>query len=447
MVYKKENLPYQHLVLGNETMVPLRNGQYVKAVNFDNAATTPPFLRVMEEIISLAPWYASVHRGSGYKSQFVSRYYESVRETVGHFIKADLKRDTILFVKNTTEAINKAAYLLASDNQRKVVLTSAMEHHSNDLPWRRFFQVDHIATDAKGRLSMDDLELKLKKYNTSLRLVAITGASNVSGYKNPIHRIAALAHQYGAEIFVDGAQLIPHSPFDMKPHHTPEHIDYLAFSAHKMYAPFGTGVLVGPKHQLSNKAPHMPGGGTVSLVTPHSVYWSELPQREEAGTPNLMGVAALKAAITCLREMGLENIDSHEKRLMAYAMEGLKDIPGLRLYGDVENLDQRVSIIPFNLEGFPHDLLAKILSMEGGIALRNGCFCAQPYIQTLMGISQEEIDLRIKDPTLYHPGMVRISFGCYNTYEEIDRLVYLLKHISTFSSYYFAHYQGIPDYF
>ncbi len=447
MIYKMENLPYRSLVTGNDTMVPLRNGQHVKAINFDNAATTPPFHGVLQEIINLVPWYASVHRGSGYKSQLVSQYYESVREVVAHFVKANLKEDTVLFVKNTTEAINKAAYLLASDSEKNVILTTSMEHHSNDLPWRRYFQVDYVATDSKGKLSMDDLETKLKKYGGRLRLVAVTGASNVTGYKNPIHKIAALAHEHGAEILVDGAQLVPHSPVDMKPHSSPEHIDYLAFSSHKMYAPFGTGVLVGPKISLSLKPPHMPGGGTVSLVTPRDVYWNELPQREEAGTPNLIGVAALKASITCLREMGLENIEAYEQQLMAHALDGLQRIPGLRLYGDFQDLSNRVSIIPFNLEGFPHQLLAKILSMEGGISLRNGCFCAQPYIQGLMGITQEEIDMRIADPSLFHPGMVRVSFGCYNTYQEVDRLIHLLKHISDFSAYYFALYQRIPDYF
>ena len=447
MVQRANNPQYQDLVVGTDVLVPLRNGQLVKSINFDNAATTPPFHAVLQEIIALCPWYASVHRGSGYKSQYISRYYETARKVVASFIKADLEKDTVIFVKNTTEAINKVAHLLSSRGEDQVILTTAMEHHSNDLPWRDKFHVDYISTDEEGQLSTEDLLNKLNKYGERVRLVAITGASNVTGHKNPIHKIASLTHQYQAEILVDGAQLVPHAPVDMKSHSSSEHIDYLVFSSHKMYAPFGIGVLIGPLQALSNNPPHMPGGGTVNIVTPKEVIWNELPHREEAGTPNLMGVAALTAAIRSLQLLGLENIEAYECQLMEYALHRLKLIPGMKLYGNYQNLRNRVSIISFNLEGIPHDLLAKILSMEGGISVRNGCFCAQPYVQGLLNISEEEIKERMNDLTLPHPGMVRVSFGCYNTYEEIDCFANLLISIALHRPYYLALYQELPDFF
>lgn len=447
MVQRTSNFSYQSLVVGTDTLVPLRNGQFVKSINFDNAATTPPFHCVIQEIAGLSPWYASVHRGSGYKSQFISHYYESAREVVASFIKANLAKDTVIFVKNTTEAINKVAHLLSHNKENSVILTTNMEHHSNDLPWRRNFHVDYIPTATEGELLTEEVIHKLEQYRGRVRLVAITGASNVTGLKNPIHKIAALAHQYQAEILVDGAQLVPHSPMDMKPHDSPEHIDYLVFSSHKMYAPFGIGVLVGPQKSLLNMPPHMPGGGTVNIVTPKEVIWNDLPHREEAGTPNLMGVAALTAAIRCLQNLGLENIEAYEGQLMEYTLQRLKRIPGIRLYSNYQSLKDRVSIIPFNLEGLNHDILAKILSMEGGISVRNGCFCAQPYVQRLLNISEEEIKERIEDPNLPHPGMVRISFGCYNTFEEIDIFTNLLMSVALHPHHYVTLYERVPDFF
>jgi len=447
MFYSSTASPFGDLMSAESPLVPLRSGHYAKAINFDNAATTPPLKAVLEEILQLAPWYASVHRGSGYASQFVSHYYEAAREMIATFVGADLNHDTVIFVKNTTEAINKAAYLLATAGNQQVVLTTTMEHHSNDLPWRRDFKVDHIHLTPEGRLSLEDLEQKLKQYQGQVRLVAVTGASNVTGYKNPIYDIAALCHRYGTEIFVDGAQLMAHAPMDMLPQDHPCHIDYLAFSSHKMYAPFGIGVLIGPQKSFTKTPPHLSGGGTVDLVTEQEVFWNQLPHREEAGSPNFMGVAALVAAMKALRRMGLKGIEAYEHHLMAYALEGLQEIPGITLYSDPMPLSEKVSIIPFNLEGMNYDQLERILAMEGGVSLRTGCFCAQPYVQQLLGICPKEMEERMKDPTLPRPGMVRVSFGCYNTFEEIDRFITLLNHIARYPKEYTLHYQHVPDYF
>lgn len=446
MFFTSTASPFGELMAAESPLVPLRSGHYTKSINFDNAATTPPFRAVLEEILQLAPWYASVHRGSGYASQFVSHYYEAAREIIASFAGADLNYDTVIFVKNTTEAINKAAYLLASEPDQ-VILTTTMEHHSNDLPWRKHFTVDHIQVTPEGRLSLESLEEKLKQYQGKVRLVAVTGASNVTGYRPPIYEIAALCHHYGTELLVDGAQLMAHAPVDMLPHRDPRHIDYLAFSSHKMYAPFGIGVLIGPKKSFEKTPPHLAGGGTVDLVTEQGVLWNHLPHREEAGSPNFMGVAALVAAIKELRRVGVKNIEAYEHQLMQYAIAGLQRIPGMTLYSDPARLEDKVSIIPFNLEGINYQQLERILAMEGGISLRTGCFCAQPYVQKLLGICPLELEERMKDPSMPRPGMVRISFGCYNTFEEIDRFLYLLDLVARYPKEYTLHYQQVPDYF
>ncbi|MTI53512.1 aminotransferase class V-fold PLP-dependent enzyme [Geosporobacter ferrireducens] len=433
---------YRDHVVGVETPIPLMNGRIAKAINFDNAATTPPFISVIQAIVNFSPWYSSIHRGTGCKSQFSSKLYEEAREEIAEFVRATGSSQTVIFVKNATEAINKLAYRLCDSQDHGVVLSSCMEHHSNDLPWREKYTVDYIDIDEQGRLSLRDLAAKLEQYQGRVKLVTVTGASNVTGYRNPIHQVAAMTHNYGAKILVDGAQLVPHTPFDMKPVSSPEHIDFLVFSAHKMYAPFGIGVLIGPKSAFEESCPDYKGGGTVDLVTHDFVRWAPPPQKEEAGTPNLMGVVALKESIRTLSSFGMDKIDRYETFLLYYALEKLRRIPDIELIGSHEH-QNRVAIIPFNISGMPHGTTAAILSYEGGIAVRSGCFCAQPYVQRLLKIPPEEIHERIKDPHVPHPGLVRISFGLYNTREEIDTLAALLQHIVLHKKAYLDKYQAI----
>ena len=320
-----------------------------------------------------------------------------------------------------------------------------MEHHSNDLPWRYKYNVDYVEVDEHGRLSLDHLEYLLKKYKGKVKLLAVTGASNVTGYLNPIHQIARLAHRYGSKILVDGAQLVPHHPVDMKPIDHPEHIDYIAFSAHKMYAPFGTGVLIAPKDTFKNGISDHIGGGTVRLVTPKEVIWDDPPQKEEAGTPNLLGVVALVQSIDTLRKIDMEKVKNYERELTKYTFERIKNIPNIILYddGDIEN---KVSIISFNIDGLYHGTVATALSLEGGIAVRNGCFCAQPYIQKLLGVSLKDMEKYKNDESLLRPGTVRVSFGLYNDYNEINVLLELLNQIGNNTKYYDLKYRNPPFY-
>ncbi|MFZ5969600.1 MAG: aminotransferase class V-fold PLP-dependent enzyme [Bacillota bacterium] len=435
------------LVVGVDIQIPLINGKMVTAINFDNAATTPPLHSVMQEVMGFSPWYSSIHRGTGYKSQYSSFLYEKSRDTVLDFVKGDPHHHTVIYVKNTTEAINKLANCLCFHKDKNVILSTDLEHHSNDLPWRKKFVVDYIQMDNQGKLSLEDAEAKLKKHQGKVKLVTVTGASNVTGIKNPIHQLAALAHRYDAKIMVDGAQLIPHAPLDMKPFGSPEHIDYLAFSAHKMYAPFGIGVLIGPKTAFEENDPDHVGGGTVDLVTHDFVRWADPPAKEEAGSPNIIGVVALVKAMETLSSIEMYRIENHEHQLTEYAMTRLCHIPDVQLYVDCHDKNSRVSIIPFTIKGMPHDIVARILSYEGGIAVRSGCFCAQPYVQKLLKIPPEELKKRIEDPDTPHPGMVRISFGLYNTCHEIDILCQMLLTIVKNKKFYLQKYQMASPHF
>jgi len=415
------------MVVGVDIPVKLRNGKNVRGINFDNAATTPPLIKVIDEISNFAPWYSSIHRGAGYKAKISSAKYEEARKTVMDFVGGDNKKDIVIFVKNATEAINKVACRLSQMEDKGVILSTCMEHHSNDLPWRGKYEVDYLEVDECGRLIFDDLVNKLEKYKGRVRLVTVTGASNVTGYVNPVHRIAEWAHKYGAKILVDGSQLIPHIPFEMKDFASGKHIDFLVFSAHKMYAPFGVGVLIGPKEFFAQGSPDYSGGGTVRAVTHEEVIWNDPPSKDEAGTPNLMGVVALAAAINSLKSIGMKNVEKHEKALTCQLIRGLKKIDCIELYC-ADNRDQeRVGIVPFNMKAVYHEILAEILAGEAGISVRAGCFCAHPYIQRLLKVPPNKINKIVEKPDDPKPGMVRVSFGIYNEHAEVERLLEVLR--------------------
>ena len=422
-------------VVGLDVRVPLLDGSRRQYVNFDNAASAPAFWDVVETLELFLPWYASIHRGSGFKSTIASQAYDDAREVVGRFFGVDTANQVVIFVKNSTEAINKAARRipLAPDD---VVLVSIMEHHSNDLPWRARARVVHIPVTHQGTLDVDEVRRKFAEYGSRVKLLAVTGASNVTGALNPIHELAALAHSQGAQILVDAAQLAPHRAIGLRPAGDPGHIDYLAASAHKMYAPYGTGVLIGPRDTFSHEGPDYSGGGTVEIVTEDDVYWAAPPERDEAGSPNVLGAVAMASACGVLHEIGMGRLAEHEAALTHYTLNEMGKIEGLEIYGDPdpERVDQRLGVIPFNVKGLSHYLVAAVLSAEYGIGVRNGCFCAHPYVLRLLDIPDPVAwDWRqqvIAGVRAHLPGLVRISFGCYNSFEEVDWLVNALRNIA-----------------
>jgi cysteine desulfurase/selenocysteine lyase len=421
-------------IIGIDAQVPVLDGTHRTYVNFDNAASTPCLRPVLEKVHEFMRWYSSVHRGTGFKSRISTQVYEEARRIAFDFVGADPALDSVVFGKNTTEALNKAARRFPV-REDQVVLSSVMEHHSNDLPWRLNAQVDHIDLDSDGALDLADLQRKLKHYAGRISLVAITGGSNVTGYINPIHTIAEMAHAAGAMILVDAAQYAPHRELDMLAHDDPRHIDFVALSAHKMYAPFGTGVLIGPKHIFMEGEPDLVGGGTIDIVTLSSVSWTEPPEKEEAGSPNVIGAVALARSMLALKAIGFEAIAKHEALLTAHALRGLSEIEGLTVYGDRDpaSARERLGVIPIEVQGMSHQLLAAILSTEYGIGVRNGCFCAHPYLLKILEVSEEDAhiyreEILAGDRTRM-PGLVRISFGMYNTLAEVDYLLEAMREI------------------
>jgi cysteine desulfurase / selenocysteine lyase len=422
-------------VVGAKERVPLLGGRTARYVNCDSAASTPAFACVRDTVDEFLKWYSNVHRGVGYKSRLSSWAFEGARDRVARFVGADPAGEVVLFCRNTTEAINKLAHRYPF-RQGDVVLTSLMEHHSNELPWRRVADVVHVAVLPDGRVDEEDLERKLAACRGRVRLLAVTGASNVTGYINPVHDWARKAHAAGAEIAVDAAQLAPHRPIDMRPAADPGHLDYVTFSAHKMYAPFGVGVLVGSRGTFETGDPDIVGGGAVDIVSLESAYWTSLPDREEAGTPDIVGVVALARAIRALEEIGWEEIIRHETELTAAALERMASIPGITVYGDADpgNAGSRLGVIPFNVTGVPHALTAAVLSYEWGIGTRNGCFCAHPYVKTILNVSEAEgraVEKCIlaRDRSAI-PGTVRASFGLCNSLEDVGRLSEALEAVS-----------------
>lgn len=425
----------RHMIVGADVQVPLLDGSHRRYVNFDNAASTPALRPVYDKVNQFMTWYSSVHRGTGFKSQIATGAYELAHHIVACFVGADPETNTVIFGKNTTEAINKLArrFPLEADD---VVLCSWMEHHSNDLPWRQQARLIHVAVRDDGSLDEDDFDRLLAEHAKRVKLVAISGASNVTGYLTPIHRLAEKAHAVGAKILVDAAQLAPHRAIDMRPDRDPGHLDFVALSAHKMYAPYGTGALIGPLEIFGQGEPDMVGGGTVSIVTVDTVHWNGPPERDEAGSPNVVGAVALAQAILSLQEMGMDDLARHEAELTAHALRRMQEIEGVEIYGlaDPDRVGERLGVIPFNVQGVDHYQVAAVLSFEGGIGVRNGCFCAHPYILRLLKVPGEEA-LRHQQDILAGtrvglPGLVRISFGCYNTIEEIDHTVEVLRRIA-----------------
>ena len=433
-VREPKSIDLTKMIFGNDKTVPLLNGNNTTYINFDNAASTPPLKAVMEKVSEAMEWYSSIHRGTGFKSQLCSEMYEYGREVVADFVHTDPASQAIIFGKNATEALNKLAYRFNfSDDQ--VVLVSKMEHHSNDLPWRARARVKHIDINSDGSLNESDLIRLLKENYGKVALVAVTGASNVTGWVNDVNRLAEICHEYKTRILIDAAQLAPHRKIDMKNPGDPGHLDFLVFSAHKIYAPLGSGVLIGPKNFFENGYPDYVGGGTVKVVGLSYEYWADPPEKDEAGTPNTIGVIALAKSLLAIEEIGMNIIADHEKKLTRFILNKLKEFPDIQVYGskDPDVVDNRLGVIAFNVSDLPHALTAAILNYEGGIGVRNGCFCAHPYIKLLMGIDDaaaQEIESQILNGDRSNiPGAVRVSFGMYNTEAEVERLIEALKMI------------------
>jgi len=379
-------------------------------VYLDSAATTQKPVQVIEAINNYYKNFNSnVHRGVYFISEEATRLYEEARMKVSRFINAESPR-TIVFTRNATEAINLVAYSWGRKNIKEgdeIILTE-MEHHSNLVPWQilakeKNAKLKFIPVKEDGTLQLEKLQ---ELFTPKSKILAITHVSNVLGTINPIKEIVEFTHKNGTLVLVDGAQSVPHIPVDVKD----LGCDFLAFSGHKMLGPMGIGVLYGKEKILEEMEPFLGGGEMISQVWLERATWNEIPWKFEAGTPNVEGAIGLGSAIDYLKKIGMENIEKRERELTAYAMERLKEIDGIRIYG-TKNPELKSGVISFNLENIhPHDV-GTILDQEG-IAVRVGSHCAQP-LMAKFGVSS----------------MVRASFYIYNIEEEIDIMISALKKV------------------
>lgn len=418
------------LFIGLDEKVCDSNGHCIDGINFDNAATTPPIKSSIEYIEKLSNTYASIGRGTGQKAEITTNLYkESKNFLMSFFNIKDKEKYVVIYVNNTTEGINKLAKTLKKQ-PNEIILTSRMEHHSNDLPWRNRGQVEYIDVDENGRLKIEQLEEKLKINYGRVKYVSLTGASNVTGYINDIHFIAKLVHTYGAKLIVDGAQLVPHRKVNISGNTDDEQIDFLVFSSHKIYSPFGVGVIIGLKEDFANSTPDYLGGGTVELVLDNEIIYLPPPDKNEAGTQNFLGVMGLINSLKTIDTIGYDYIEKHEHALLEHTIKGLNSIPSVINYGDTKDISDRLGIATFNLENMYHHNVAEILAKKKGISVRHGWFCAHPYCRRLMNVSEKEAKEFLEDPTKKMLGMVRVSFALYNSIDEVNMFLNVLEDIS-----------------
>ncbi len=410
------------------------NGNSVKYVNLDNGATTTPFATLKQYVDEMLDTYGSVHRGSGQKSVITTREYDASRNIIRDFVGSS-PENYVIFAKNTTEAINGAATLWAKKPGK--ILVSDIEHSSNLLPWVTRDEVVQYRTQPDGSVSLSEIENIFTAHQNrpkaeQIKLLTITGASTITGYRPPIYEIAALAHRYGAKMFADVCQLIQHEQVDMRPDDDPCHLDFVAFSGHKMYAPYGTGVLLGPKEFFDSSYPYQIGGGNLPYITRNLEIKRFYTERaHDPGTPNAMGAIAIAKAIQIIEELGRSRIAEYEHSLVEFTFTRLQNIPGVKVHISGNNL---AHVIPFDIDGFDGRLVAEILAQEYGIGVRAGAFCTYEYIRKLKNISDEQ-DLEIakeveKGITRNIPSIIRASFAVYNTLEDCDRLIDAIAQIA-----------------
>jgi len=399
-------------VVGAGALIPLADGTRTDYANFDYAASAPCLEAVRGALDEALPLYASVHRGAGYLSQVSTAAYERARRAVARFtgVRDD---DAVVFVRGTTDALNLLARALP---EGCTVVVSSAEHHANLLPWQhagsRAARVVRLPLPASPRQAVEDARAALRAAPDGPKLLCVTAASNVTGEIWPVRDLVEAAHAEGARVAVDAAQYVPHRRFDL----ADSGADYVAYSGHKLYAPFGAGVLAGRTDWLRDAAPYLAGGGATGNVTEDDVRWNDLPARHEAGSPNVLGAVALAAACDALTGAGQEALHEREELLLRRLRAGLAAIPGVHDLSLWEPDHPRVGIVSFVVDGVPAGLLAAALSAEHGIGVRDGLFCAHLLTRRLLPAG--------------HDQAVRASLGLGTTEEHVDRLLSAVARIA-----------------
>lgn len=425
-MHKDNKDDLRKLFVGLDKKVNVEGKGRIIPINFDNAATTPPFKRVMKKILETSEYYGSIERGDGQKSLYCSDLYEESRNYLLKYFNAPEDIYTAIFVANTTDGLNMLSNILINSKD-DIVITTRMEHHSNDLPWRGKCNLKYVEVREDGRININDIEELVDKYRERIKYITITGASNVTGYINDIKRIAKLIHKYGGKIIVDGAQLVPHKRVSMCQEDSSENIDFLVFSGHKIYAPFGSGAIIGLKESFNMNPPDSKGGGTVDLVLDDREIWLNTPEKNEAGTPNLFGAVAIMEAMKEVERIGFDTIEKNEKELLKYIIDWLKDLSRVRLYADNENINDRLGILVFTIDGMSYEEVGEKLSEVRGIGVRQGGFCSHPYTRRVLGIADNELQNYISKNGV--PGLVRVSLGIYNTKKEANIFLETIEYL------------------
>ncbi|EMD27221.1 aminotransferase class V-fold PLP-dependent enzyme [Amycolatopsis azurea] len=391
-------------VLGSDVKVGLSDGTKIAYANLDYAASAPCLREVADVVGELLPYYASVHRGAGALSQLCTEKYELARESVTTFLGCR-PDDEVVFTRNTTDALNLLAHVVPPDT---AVITFEGEHHANLLPWSDVIRLPAPSSPEEAVSAVAKTLAVLGTWRPAL--LAVTGASNVTGEVWPLAELAAVARRSGARIAVDAAQLAPHRRIDV----AALGLDYVAFSGHKLYAPFGTGVLAGRADWLDRARPYLAGGGATAHVgdAPGQVDWASGAARHEAGSPNVIGAVALAAACDALAAADLDALRSEEDTLTTRLHDGLAEIPAVRVLGDSGRWPDRLGIVSFTVDGVETRTVSTRLAAEFGIGVRDGLFCAHPFTRRLL-----------EQAGATAPTAVRASIGIGTTKEHVDRLI------------------------
>ena len=392
-------------VVGAGLRVPTLTGE-VDYANLDHAASTPALTAVKAAVDTALQTYSSVHRGNGYASRITSAWYEQAREEVARFVGARAD-DHVVFTRNTTDGTNLLARCLPRGTE---VFVFETEHHSTLLPWHGVdgIAVTTLPVPSSVEHALEELETALAASGARQRLVVLAGASNVTGEIWPVADVVAVARRYRARVALDAAQLAPHRAIDLEA----SGVDYVVFSGHKLYAPFGAGVLAGRSDWLDRGQPYLRGGGATERVTTTGATWATGPARHEGGSPNVIGAIAVAAACATIAAQRAA-IEAHEAALLAQLRSGLDAIPGVDTWSIFGDDHDRVAVLPFTIERLDSSLVSAILSAEHGIGVRDGKFCAHILVDELL-----------EDPWGDIPATaVRVSLGLANTPEHVDRLV------------------------
>ncbi|MFE7790997.1 aminotransferase class V-fold PLP-dependent enzyme [Streptomyces sp. NPDC057460] len=416
-------------VLGKDVTVPLVTGGEVTYAALDYAASAPALQRVWDDVAAYAPYYGSVHRGAGYLSQLSTDLFENSRKAVAEFLgcRAD---DQVIFTRSTTDSLNLLAAAVPADCQ---VFVYETEHHASLLPWRDA-RVTYLNAPRTPAQAVETLERALTDRDPyGPALVCVTGASNVTGELWPVKELAAAAHAHGARIVLDAAQLAPHHPVDIDE----LDVDWVAFSGHKLYAPFGSGVLAGRADWLQDAEPYLAGGGASRKVARRTdggvdVEWHSNAARHEAGSPNVIGVYSIASACKALTEAGFDRLVAREQQLVTRVREGLAEVPQVKVLSLFGDDAPRVGVISFVVEGWNSSHFAAALSAEYGIGVRDGLFCAHPLVRTLLGSDPQdpgECGAPEAEPGERSLNAIRVSFGAGTPDEHIERFVRAVKEL------------------